>query len=62
VICPVCSQPTRVLQTQATERRRECTRCGHRFVTAEILKDALKRYERIVEDGIALADRIREAV
>jgi transcriptional repressor NrdR len=39
--CPVCDQPTRVLESRraehgsATRRRRECAACGHRFTTFE---------------------------
>lgn len=59
--CPVCSAESRVLRTDATERRRECTRCGHRFTTSEILKAELERSQRIIEDAQALAERIKQA-
>ena len=59
--CPVCNHETRVLRTDDTVRRRECIRCGHRFITAEILKDELERSRRIIEDAQALAERIRRA-
>ena len=57
--CPVCSHDTRVLRTDDTVRRRECVRCGHKFITAEILKDELERSKRIIEDAKALAERIQ---
>lgn len=47
-----------MLKTDDTERRRECTGCGHRFVTAEILRDELERSKRIIEDAKAIAERI----
>ena len=59
--CPVCSHETRVLRTDDTVRRRQCTRCGHAFVTAEILKEELERSQRIIEDAQALAERIKQA-
>ena len=38
--CTKCSGPTRVLtnyrnKDMSTKRRRECTKCGHRFTTRE---------------------------
>lgn len=60
--CPVCSQKSRVLETDQASRRRECTGCGHRFSTTEILKEADDRRRQIIEDAQALAERIREAV
>lgn len=51
-----------MLKTDDTERRRECTGCGHKFVTSEILRDELERSRRIIADAQALADRIKEAV
>jgi len=39
--CPLCEQPTRVLESRRAEhgmalrRRRECAACGHRFTTFE---------------------------
>ena len=48
MICPKChaSEP-RVLETrhveEYTRRRRECTECGHRWTTAEIDLDTLRR-------------------
>lgn len=61
VNCPICSHDTRVLRTDDTERKRECTCCGHRFTTAEILKVELERSQRIIEDAKALAERIKAA-
>lgn len=59
--CPLCKADTFVLQTDAPDRRRQCTRCGHRFSTTEVLKDELARSERIIADAQALADRIKAA-
>lgn len=56
--CPVCSADSRVIKTDATVRRRECTRCKYRFTTAEVLKDELERRERLIGDAQALAERI----
>jgi transcriptional repressor NrdR len=40
MFCPGCQAPTRVLESRrapdgGTRRRRECSRCGHRFTTFE---------------------------
>lgn len=59
--CPVCNEESRVLKTEGTERRRGCTKCGHRFTTTEVLKDEHDRRERLLEDAKALAERLREA-
>ena len=60
--CPICSQPTRIQRTEGRERRRECTACGHRFTTREILKDEHQRQEQIIKDAKALAEQISGAV
>lgn len=56
--CPVCSNDTRVVRTDGTVRRRECTVCKHRFTTAEVLKDELERRDRIIGDAVALAEKL----
>lgn len=60
--CPVCRQETRVLGKDAAQRRRQCTGCGHRFTTTEVLTDELKRRERILEDAKALAGKLQEGL
>jgi transcriptional repressor NrdR len=41
MVCPGCQSPTRVLESRrapdggTVRRRRECSRCGHRFTTFE---------------------------
>jgi transcriptional repressor NrdR len=41
MVCPGCQAPTRVLESRrapnggSVRRRRECSRCGHRFTTFE---------------------------
>ena len=41
MVCPGCQSPTRVLESRrapnggSVRRRRECSRCGHRFTTLE---------------------------
>jgi len=53
VDCPSCQAATRTLETRHAEdgaalrRRRECTRCGHRFTT----------FERAVPDQIVVIKR-----
>lgn len=44
--CPSCNGKTHVLDTRGVNRRRECTNCGERFWTAEILRDDLPEYLR----------------
>ena len=45
--CPLCEAPSRVLESRSSEagaavrRRRECSRCGHRFTTYERYEQSL---------------------
>jgi transcriptional regulator NrdR family protein len=59
--CPICNSESRVLTKEGCARRRECTKCGNRFTTAEVLKAELERSERIIRDAQALAERIQKA-
>ena len=51
--CPRCDSPTSILETRKAEggaalrRRRECTKCGHRFTT----------YERAVPEALMVVKR-----
>jgi transcriptional repressor NrdR len=53
VNCPRCDSPTSILETRKAEdgaalrRRRECTKCGHRFTT----------YERAVPEALQVIKR-----
>jgi transcriptional repressor NrdR len=53
VNCPHCDSPTAILETRKAEagaalrRRRECTKCGHRFTT----------YERAVPEALVVIKR-----
>jgi transcriptional repressor NrdR len=53
VNCPRCDQPTGILETRksdggsALRRRRQCTKCGHRFTT----------YERAVPETLEVIKR-----
>jgi transcriptional repressor NrdR len=53
VHCPRCNSPTSILETRKAEggdalrRRRECTKCGHRFTT----------YERAVPEALQVIKR-----
>jgi transcriptional repressor NrdR len=53
VHCPRCNSPTSILETRkadggdALRRRRECTKCGHRFTT----------YERAVPEALQVIKR-----
>ena len=46
--CPICNSETRVLRTVDNERRRECTRCKHRFTTVEQEKERVTVTDTIV--------------
>lgn len=59
--CPICSHDTRIVRTDGTERRRQCTQCGNRFNTTEVLTAWQKRTEELVESAKALAEKITEA-
>lgn len=47
MVCPLCQAPSKVLESRsseagaATRRRRECSRCGHRFTTYERYEQSL---------------------
>lgn len=56
--CPLCSQPSIVLKTLETERRRECTVCKNRFTTTEVLKTDHQRLEEVAQDVRALAEKL----
>lgn len=56
--CPLCSQPSLVLKTLDTERRRECTVCKNRFTTTEVLKEEHQRQAELIEDARALAEKL----
>lgn len=56
--CPLCSKPTLVLKTIGEDRRRECTGCGHRFTTTEVLKEDHQRQAELLEDARALAEKL----
>ena len=59
--CPLCHSDTFIVRTDDTVRRRQCSHCGHRFTTTEILKAELERSQRIIEAAEALAERIKAA-
>lgn len=56
--CPICKADSTVLKTVGAERRRECTGCKHRFTTTEVLKDEHQRREALIQDAVALAEKI----
>lgn len=58
--CEICHGDTRVLKTVDTERRRECTRCGNRFVTVEVLKEDQRRKDQLLRQAKALAEGLAE--
>lgn len=59
--CPVCRQPSVVLKTLESERRRRCTACGHRFTTVEKLKDEERRQREAVQTVLEAAERLKAA-
>ena len=42
LLCPHCSQITKVLNTIADIRVRKCLTCGFRFTTEEIIREKIK--------------------
>ena len=59
--CPVCSQPTAVLEKRGNERRRECTACRHRFSTVEKLRDVDRRQAEALRAAVDLAEKVIRA-
>jgi transcriptional regulator NrdR family protein len=59
VNCPLCSSDTFVRDTRDGERRRECTRCRHRFTTVEILKDRVRELELAGQVVLEAAERLK---
>lgn len=44
--CPLCHSETMVVRTDGAERRRECTKCFHRFTTVEQDKELWMRVQK----------------
>jgi transcriptional regulator NrdR family protein len=61
VNCPICSQDTFVRKTLGTERRRQCTGCGHRFTTTEVLKEEHDRQLEAVQVVREAAEKLKVA-
>jgi len=61
MVCPGCQSPTRVLESRrapnggSVRRRRECSRCGHRFTTFE--RRELEPLHIIKRDGQLMRPR-----
>jgi transcriptional regulator NrdR family protein len=58
VKCPVCSEPTKVVDKDGPERRRQCTGCGQKFTTQEVLKAERKREQQAVRAVLEAASKI----
>lgn len=52
--CPVCGQPSSVLESRSPLRRRECPQ-GHRFVTEEAVVRVLLNQEQRREEARRIA-------
>ena len=77
IICPECSGPTRCFNSRPVAfgryRRRECTHCGHRFSTHEVVcedttsyaagyfagRESVLRQLKDVINGAESAERVR---
>lgn len=59
--CPICRSDTRVLKTMASERRRQCSGCGHRFTTIERLKEDDQRLQEAVQTVREAAEKLKAA-
>jgi transcriptional regulator NrdR family protein len=46
------------VRTDGAQRRRQCTACGQRFTTIEVLKDEHQRREAIIQEAVALAEKL----
>lgn len=61
--CPICHQPTSVLEKRAEvsadRRRRECTACQHRFTTYEIRAAELEKLREDKHKLEQLTDLLR---
>lgn len=56
--CPICSSDAVVLRKDGAERRKRCTKCGHRFVTVEKLKEDEARQAAAIEAVRAAARKL----
>lgn len=46
--CTTCgSTESLIIEVRGTRRRRQCTRCPHRWTTFEVPKERLERLERL---------------
>jgi transcriptional regulator NrdR family protein len=54
--CRVChNEESLVVECRGTRRRRECTRCRHRWTTYEISAERLEQLEKLEEHATAIA-------
>ena len=49
------------MHTEAPDRRRQCTACGHRFTTTEVLKDEQRRQLEAVQTVLEAAEKLKAA-
>lgn len=55
--CRVCNNDENVvLEVRGTRRRRECTRCHHRWTTYEISAERLEQLEKLEQHAAAMAE------
>lgn len=59
--CPVDGNASVVLKTLGAERRRQCTVCGHRFTTTEVLKEERQRETEAVAAVLEVAEKLKAA-
>lgn len=59
--CPICDGETIVLAKEKVDRRRKCTRCGKRFTTTEVPKEAQQRQAEVLQTVLEAAEKLKAA-
>lgn len=59
--CPLCDSDSRVLTKEGVTRRRECTKCFHRYTTVERLKEEEERLQEAVQTVREVAEKLKDA-
>lgn len=59
--CPICASDSHVLTKDGVTRRRECTKCFHRFTTVERLKAEEDRLQEAVQTVREAAEKLKDA-
>ncbi len=53
--CPDCGGSSCVVKTKGTRRRRQCSKCGRRWGTLEVMRCDVERFTQVVSDAVGVA-------